>query len=156
MSVLSSARMGLSILSLSILAACGGGGDSGSGADESSITVHTATSATSAGTYRSSSVDVVTDNTDLGPADSVEIDFGSFEGGSSAIQSDNDIYLLGFSDASGDYVCGSPLASEVLDAPPCPEGTVVDTARRTARFTNAVLTDVDSSNTVRISGTYHW
>lgn len=158
MSFLRAAGLALTALSLTLLSACGGGGDSGSTASNSSnLTLHTATTATAAGAYQSSDVSKEVTQTDLGPADSITFNFGRFEAGVSYIQRDPSIYVVGFSDASGDYVCASTSAAATLGLATCPSSVQVDLPHKTAQFTNTQLSEINNSNLkVTVSGTLKW
>ncbi len=156
------ARLALSALTLCALAACGGGGGGGggdSGSDSATLKVITPTSATSVGTYTSGSKTQAVEDlgTNLGKATSTTFAFGKFEAGVSVVNSDNSIYVLGFSDATGDYVCVVAKAAATTGLRACPSGVTVDSNARTAQFTNAVLAELDSpTQTVTVTGNFSW
>ncbi len=150
-------RLALSALALSALTACGGGGDSGS--DSASVTVVAGTSSTAAGNYNSSkkTKEVGDTGTSLGSATSITFEFNNFEVGVSVINSDPSIYVLGFSDATDDYVCVVAKASVQTGFRACPSGTTVDANARTATFNNAVMAGMSlPGRTVTVSGQFTW
>lgn len=154
---IASGRLALAVLTLSALTACGGGGDSGS--DSASVTVVAGTTSTAAGTYTSAkkTQEVEDTGTSLGKATSTTFQFTNFEAGVSLINSDSSIYVLGFSDATDDYVCVVAKVASQMGLRACPSGTTVDAGAKTAKFSNAVLGGLNMpSRTVTVSGQFTW
>lgn len=145
---------------VSVLAACGGGGGGGDEPRTSTVTLETSTSATATGTVSTQNHRKFTEDTgtSLGSATSVEFKFSNgAEAGFSYINSDNSIYILGFSDASGDYMCGSATATAAIGIATCPNNIQVDLGRKIVTFTNAELEDFDAIQpNIRISGNLQW
>jgi len=150
-------RLALTTFALSVLTACGGGGDSGS--DSATVTVVAGTTSTAAGNYSSSKKTQVVEDTgtSLGNATSTTFQFNNFEAGVSVINSDTSIYVLGFSDATGDYVCVVAKAAAQTGLRACPSNTTVDASGKSAHVTNAVMSDLDvPSRTVTVTGQFSW
>ena len=73
------------------------------------------------------------------------------------INSDSSIYVLGFSDATDDYICVVAKVSAQTGFRACPSGTTVDANGKTANFTNAVLSGLNvPGRTVTVSGQFTW
>ena len=143
-----------------MLVACGGGGGGGDEPRTSTVTLETSTSATSAGTFTTQNHRKFTEDTGtvLGSATSIEFKFSNgSEAGFSYIDSDRSIYIVGFSDRTGDYMCGSVTATNAIGVITCPSNIQVDIGRKTVTFTSAELEEVNALEAnIKLSGNLQW
>lgn len=127
---------------VSILSACGGGGGGGP-SPTSTVTLNTSTTQNAASTYTTQKFDrsVQSGGPSVGNITVVEFDFKTLQAAFSYSHNVPAVYMVGVSDASGDYLCGSALAASTAGVPVCPPDIVVDIQNRTVRMTNATLVD---------------
>lgn len=124
------------------LSACGGGG--GDAAPRTStVTLNTATTATAAATYTTQKSDRSVQNggAGVGNVTVIEFAFGQFDVAFSYANNLPAVYAVGISDSTGDYLCGSTLASANTGIPACPSDMVFDLNGKAVRFNAGTLVD---------------
>lgn len=143
---------------VSVLTACGGGGG-GDDPRTSTVTLPVATSAYAAGTYTTQRYDKTVEDTgtSLGRSTTMEFHFPNMEAAFSYINNNPDIYIIGYSDDSGNYMCGSALANAAIGVLTCPSDVQFDLRRKTVIFNNAAMEDMDGIRpNVTVSGNLQW
>jgi hypothetical protein len=143
---------------ISVLSACGGGGSDGP-SPTSTVVLNTSTAQNAASTYSTQKFDrsVQSGGANVGNVTVVEFDFKTLQAAFSYAHSMPAIYVVGVGDASGDYLCGSPLAASTIGVPVCPSDIVVDIQNKTVRMNNATLVDYyGSRGTVNASVDLRW
>lgn len=159
MRLFNTARVALSVVALCVLTACGGGGDDNSTA-YASLTLVTPSGSNPAGTYQANGQERYINATQLGPLYSFEFNMASLSAGFSYVKEDPSFYLVGFTDASGEYLCASPPLAIFRQGalPTCPSSVQVDMRSKTVTLNNTTLSDVDgfAAPPVTVSGTIHW
>lgn len=164
MQLLKKAATALSILSLSILAACGGGGDSPNYPADGQIVINTATTSTPVGTY--STAGARAEAYEYGPG-LLEYFFFELEDFYTEVYfapNDTRKYVIVFDDSSDDYGCRSAAVSEtdlsnwdLPSLPVCASTLEIDAAKRNLRASNFTIKGLENpALKVTLSANISW
>lgn len=172
MRFISAVRVAASIISVSVIAACGGGGGDGpSYPEEGNIVVVSGTSSVPAGTYRYDQAADSGAETDVA-ADGRTIEFAyayfdQFDVQIAFVQNDPQKYLVLVESLADEYYCRSPklsnaefgvlLGGTADPLPECSPGLVIDGPAHRARASNVTVKSVsDPAVSITLSANVKW